>query len=96
MLVVNNLEDGVPTSYCASVQFVARPTVIDDPVEKAEILTAQLGDKQPEGRHAHVAADQRVIGYLQERDQGLDSGAAGEQRRRLAAIGDWKTHRGRP
>jgi transcriptional regulator len=34
---------------------------------------------------------QRVIGYLEERDHGLDSGAAVQQRRRLAAIGDWRT-----
>src|SRR3954468_21241629 len=34
-------EDGVPTSYYASVQFVCRPTVVDDPQEKVNILTAQ-------------------------------------------------------
>ncbi len=45
-------EDGVPTSYYAAVQFVCRPTIIDDPQGKAEILTAQLADFQPEGRHA--------------------------------------------
>src|SRR6266853_2071583 len=48
-------EDGVPTSYYSSVQFVCRPTVVDDPQGKAEILTAQLADFQPEGRHAAVA-----------------------------------------
>jgi len=50
-------EDGVPTSYYSAVQLVGRPTVVDDPAGKAEILTAQLGDLQPEGRHAVVAAD---------------------------------------
>jgi transcriptional regulator len=35
---------------------------------------------------------QRVIGNLEQRDHGLDSGAAAQQRRRLAAIGDWRTH----
>ena len=121
-------EDGVPTSYYSAIQFVCRPTVIDDPQGKTEILTAQLADFQPEGRHAPVAVGeapygrmlsgiravrltvlrveakfkyddsnpvdhrQRVIGYLKERDHGLDSGAAVQQRRRLAAIGDWRTH----
>ena len=120
-------EDGVPTSYYSTVQFVCRPTVVDDPKGKAEILSAQLADFQPEGGHAEVAAGeapygrmlpgiravrltvlrveakfkyddsnpvdhrQRVIGYLEERDHGLDSGAAVQQRRRLAAIGDWRT-----
>lgn len=119
-------EDGVPTSYYSSVQFVCRPTIVDDPEGKAEILAAQLRDFQPEGRHAVVAADsapygrmlpgirgvrlavlrveakfkyddanptehrERVIGNLEERDRGLDVGAAAQQRRRLAAIGDWK------
>ena len=122
-------EDGVPTSYYSTVQFVCRPTVVDDPAGKAVILTAQLADLQPEGRHAAVAADsepygrmlpgirgvrlavvrvdakfkyddhnpiehrERVIDNLQERRHGLDSGAAGQQRRRLEAIGEWRTRR---
>ena len=45
-------EDGVPTSYYTAVQFVCRPTIVDDPEGKVEILTAQLGDFQPEGGHA--------------------------------------------
>jgi transcriptional regulator len=121
-------EDGVPTSYYSAVQFVCRPTVVDDPEGKAQILTTQLGDFQPEGRHAPVAVGEdpygrmlpgirgvrlavlrveakfkyddsnpvehreRVIGNLEQRDHGLDSGAAAQQRRRLAAIGDWRTH----
>ena len=122
-------EDGVPTSYYATVQFVCRPTVVDDPQGKADILTAQLADFQPEGGHATVAIDagtlradavryprrpaagaergrqvqvrrpnpvdhrERVIDQLEQRDHGLDAGAAAQQRRRLAPIGDWKTHR---
>jgi transcriptional regulator len=125
-------EDGVPTSYYTAVQFVCRPAVVDDPQGKAEILTAQLADFQPEGRHAEVAVDagpyarmlpgirgvrltvlrvdakfkyddhnpvehrERVIGRLERRGHGLDSGAAAQQRRRLDAIGDWQTHRDRP
>jgi len=122
-------EDGVPTSYYSAVQFVCRPTIVDEPEEKVQILTAQLGDLQPEGGHAPVAATeqpygqmlagirglrlavlrveakfkyddsnpvehrQRVVGYLEQRHHALDSGAAAQQRRRLAAIGDWKAQR---
>jgi transcriptional regulator len=123
-------QDGVPTSYYASVQFVCRPSVVDDPQGKVEILRAQLDDFQPEGRHAEVALGedpygrmlpgirglrlaverveakfkyddanpvehrQRVIGHLEDRDRGLDTAVAGQQRRRLAAIGDWRARRG--
>ncbi len=45
-------EDGVPTSYYASVQFICRPTIIDDSHGKVAILRSQLADFQPEGRHA--------------------------------------------
>ena len=34
---------------------------------------------------------QRVIDNLEQRGHGLDAGAAAQQRRRLAAIGDWRT-----
>jgi transcriptional regulator len=47
---------GVPTSYYSAVQFLCRPVVVDDPDQKAGILTAQLGDFQPEGGHAAVSA----------------------------------------
>jgi transcriptional regulator len=102
------------------------------PHGKADILTAQLADFQPEGRHASVAPGtapygrmlpgirgirlavlgvdakfkyddhnpiehrQRVIGHLEQRDHGLDAGAAAQQRRRLATIGHWKTRQDRP
>ncbi len=121
-------EDGVPTSYYTALQFVCRPTVVDDREEKADILTTQLADFQPEGRHATVSVDEapygrmlagvrglrlqvtrvnakfkyddqkpsehreRLVGRLQDRNEGLDAGAAIQQRRRLAAIGDWQTH----
>jgi transcriptional regulator len=119
--------DGVPTSYYTAVQFVCRPTVVDDAEGKAEILRAQLADFQPEGGHADVAVDQapygrmlsgirgvrlavlqvvakfkyddakpvehreRVIDHLEERGHGLDAAAARQQRRRLAAVGAWRT-----
>ena len=46
-------EDGVPTSYYTAVQFRCRPTVVDDPPGKAEILTAQRADFQPERPPRH-------------------------------------------
>jgi transcriptional regulator len=124
-------EHGVPTSYYATVQFVCRPTVIDDAGGKAEILAAQLADLQPEGRHAAVAAGtepygrmlpgirglrlavlrvdakfkyddqkpvehrERVHDRLEQRDEGLDRVAAGQQRRRLQEVGDWRDREGR-
>ena len=39
---------------------------------------------------------QRVVGYLDQRGHGLDTGAAAQQQRRLDAIGDWRTYRNRP
>lgn len=122
-------EHGVPTSYYTAVQLVCRPTVVDDPHEKAELLTAQLADLQPEGGHAPVVADaapygrdlpgirgvrlqvlrveakfkyddqkpvahrRHVTEQLRQRGQGLDAGAAAQQSRRLATIGDWKASR---
>lgn len=57
-------EDGVPTSYYAAVQFVCRPTVVDDPAGKAAILAAQLADFQPEGGHAPVSPDEPPYGRM--------------------------------
>jgi transcriptional regulator len=57
-------EDGVPTSYYSAVQFVCRPTVVDDAQGKAEILATQLADFQPEGRHAEVAVDAAPYGRM--------------------------------
>ncbi|MEE3849448.1 FMN-binding negative transcriptional regulator [Gordonia sp. LSe1-13] len=50
-------EKGVPTSYYATVGFVCRPTIVDDPAAKAAILDAQLADFQPEGGHVSVAEE---------------------------------------
>lgn len=55
-------EIGVPTSYYTAVQFVCRPTIVDDPSEKAAILAAQLADMQPEGRYSEVAPDSPPYG----------------------------------
>lgn len=57
-------EDGVPTSYYTAVQFVCRPTIVDDPEGKADILVTQLADFQPEGGHATVATDAPPYGRM--------------------------------
>ena len=57
-------ETGVPTSYYASVQLVCTPTIIDDPQGKADVLTEQLGDFQPEGRHGDMTVDSEPYGRL--------------------------------
>jgi transcriptional regulator len=57
-------DEGVPTSYYTSVQFVCRPTVVDDPNDKAEILATQLAAFQPEGRHAVLEVDTPPYGPL--------------------------------
>jgi transcriptional regulator len=91
---------------------VCRATVVDDPQGKAEILTAQLADFQPEGRHAAVVLQvdakfkyddanpvehcQRVIGHLEQRGHGLDARAAAQQQRRLARSVTGRPRRERP
>ena len=45
--------------------------------------------------HNPVEHRERVIDNLEQRDRGLDTGAAAQQRRRLATIGDWNTFRNR-
>ena len=57
-------KDGVPTRYYTAVQFVCRPTVVDDPKGKVEILAAQLADFQSEGGHATVAVDAPPYGRM--------------------------------
>ena len=47
-------EDGVPTSYYATVQLTCSPTILDDPETKAGLLRAQMSAIQPEGGHAEI------------------------------------------
>lgn len=54
-------ELAVPTSYYASVQFVCKPTVVDDKQAKAELLAAQLADFQPEGNHRPMQDYHRML-----------------------------------
>lgn len=57
-------ESGVPTSYYSAAQFLCRPTVVDNPEEKAAILRAQLADFQPEGGHAAMSAASAPYGRM--------------------------------
>lgn len=56
--------DGVPTSYYAAVQLRCHAEIVDDPVDKAELLRRQLRDLQPEEEHALVAVDEAPYGRL--------------------------------
>jgi transcriptional regulator len=60
---------------------------------RLQVLEVQAKFKYDD--HNPIDHRQRVIHYLEQRDHGLDAGAAIQQRRRLAAIGDWRTHRRR-
>lgn len=42
------------------------------------------------------ALEEFLARATEERDHGLDTGAARQQRRRLDAIGDWREHRTKP
>jgi transcriptional regulator len=57
-------EDGVPTSYYATVQFTCDATIIRDPEEKAELLRTQLRHLQPDGDHAAVSVDAPPYGRM--------------------------------
>lgn len=50
-------EEGVPTSYYASVQLTCRARIVDDKEGKADILRRQLAHHQPDGGYGEVAAD---------------------------------------
>lgn len=57
-------EDGVPTSYYATVQFTCDAEIVDDPEEKAELLRTQLRHLQPQGDHAAVDIAQPPYGRM--------------------------------
>ena len=50
-------EQGVPTSYYASVQATGRVEIVDEPDRIAAILRNQLAHFQPDGGHATVDAE---------------------------------------
>jgi transcriptional regulator len=64
-------EDGVPTSYYASVQFTCDATIVSDPAEKAALLRTQLRHLQPEGDHAPVTVDDPPYGRMLSGLQGV-------------------------
>jgi transcriptional regulator len=51
-------DNGVPTSYYASVQLTCTAKIVDDKEGKAEILRRQLAHHQPDGGHGVVAAEE--------------------------------------
>jgi transcriptional regulator len=57
-------EDGVPTSYYATVQFVCRPEIVDDPQTKAALLTTQFAHLQPEGGYPAVETGEPPYGRM--------------------------------
>ncbi len=56
--------NGVPTSYYAAINFVCRPTVIDDASGIAEIINAQMSDMQSEGGSKTVDSQQEPFGPM--------------------------------
>lgn len=60
----NNLQDGVPTSYYAAVQFVCEPRIIDEPGGIVEILKMVMKDFQPDGGYAEVSETEAPYGPL--------------------------------
>ncbi|MDN0200335.1 FMN-binding negative transcriptional regulator [Streptomyces sp. S.PNR 29] len=64
-------EHGTPTSFYAAVQLRCRAHVVDDPVEKAELLNRQLGHFQPEGGSARAAVGEAPYGRLLSGIRGL-------------------------
>ena len=56
--------NGVPTSYYSAVNFVCRPTVIDDASGIAEIINAQMADMQSEGGSKTVDSQQGPFGPM--------------------------------
>ena len=57
-------EDGVPTSYYTTVQFVCRPAIVDSPEDKVALLRTQFAHIQPEGGYAAVEPDEPPYGRM--------------------------------
>lgn len=52
---------GIPTTYYASVQFVATAAIVDDPEQKLELLRHQLAALEPASGHADPAVHRRRL-----------------------------------
>lgn len=50
-------QEGVPTSYYATVQLRCSAQIVDDPAEKADLLRRQLAHFQPDGDVAPISVD---------------------------------------
>ena len=76
---------------------LARPNPVWPHLDAAaEVRLAVIGDYAYIPTYWQAKHRERVVGHLEQRGRGLDAGAATQQGRRLAAIGDWQTRRGRP
>jgi transcriptional regulator len=64
-------EDGVPTSYYSTVQFVCDAHIIDDPQAKVALLDLQLRHLQPEGGHAPIGVGLPPYGRMLSGIRGL-------------------------
>ena len=64
-------EDGVPTSYYSTVQFVCDAHIIDEPQAKADLLITQLRHLQPEGGYAPIGVGQPPSGRMLSGIRGL-------------------------
>jgi transcriptional regulator len=64
-------EDGVPTSYYAAVQLRCVAEIVDDPTDKADLLSRQLAHFQPTGDHAGVAVGAPPYGRMLSGIRGL-------------------------
>ncbi len=65
------VEEGVPTSYYATVQAICRFEIVDEPNALAAILMAQLAHFQPQGGHAAVEGDRGAYAALLPAIRGL-------------------------
>jgi transcriptional regulator len=57
-------EDGVPTSYYATVQLTCTPSILDDAEAKASLLRQQMSALQPEGGHAEIGVGLQPYGRM--------------------------------
>ncbi|MFC1420981.1 FMN-binding negative transcriptional regulator [Streptacidiphilus cavernicola] len=64
-------EDGVPTSYYASVHLVCEAAPVDDPAKKAALLDRQVRGFQPDTAHRPIVPGQAPFGRMLSGIRGL-------------------------